>query len=164
MKFQRLLVGGSCYFCYWPTCSLWRACFYLRGLNPCSWAPELAQLCCRCPSSHLGAAGRDARHNAEDTGSEWRETLCPMSSSKRLAPPKDPESPTACALPPSPPLRFFFFLICCCCRKRRVSTNDEGLWKAAPTCEERRRDRGRKRRLIRHLRCLAHMLASMHVY
>lgn len=57
---------------------------------------------------------------------------------------------------------FFFFSICCCCRKRRVSTNDEGLWKAAPTCEERRRDQGRKRRLICHLRCLAHMLASVH--
>lgn len=33
-----------------------------------------------------------------------------MGSSERLAPPKDPESPTACALPPSPPLVFFFFL------------------------------------------------------
>lgn len=50
--------------------------------------------------------------------------------------------------------------ICCCCRKRRVSTNDEGLWKAAWTCEERCREQGRKRRLIRHLRCLARMLAS----
>lgn len=59
---------------------------------------------------------------------------------------------------------FFFFLIICCCRKRRVSTNDEGLWKAAATCEERPSEWGRKRRLICHLRCLTHMLASEHVY
>lgn len=57
-------------------------CFYLWGLNQCSWASELARLCCRWQGDHLGGRGRGGMHNAEDTGTEWRDTLCPVSSSK----------------------------------------------------------------------------------
>lgn len=49
-------------------------------------------------------------------------TLCALWAPLKTRTIQDPESPTACALPPAPPL------FVCCYRKRRVSTNDEGLW------------------------------------
>lgn len=105
-----LLVDGGLH--YWLSCFSWsHVCFYLTGLNPCSWAPELAQLCCRCQGSYLGAAGMDARHNAGDTRSEWRETLCLVSLilQKTLITQRSGVTHSLCTSAIAPTCFFFFF-------------------------------------------------------